>query len=167
VRGAPTIRNLSRRFGRAILLAVAALYFLIDLIFLSVLRPLRRRITALPWIKRLAARVEKLNRYGALVLLLIPWLLLEPIKPLGVLLFTRKHHFDAVLLIGSSEIVKLTLFEQLFAMTRPKLMTFGWFAWSYGKWRAALDHLRSLPVWRRLRGWCVTARTWAIRWVAR
>ncbi len=160
------IRSLSRRFGRAVLLVLATLYFLIDLIFLSVLRPLRRRIMALPWIRQLGVRVERLNRYSALLLLLVPWLLLEPIKPLGVLLLVRGHHLGAVLLIGSAEIMKLTLFEQLFAMTKPKLMTFGWFAWCYDKWCAARDRLRSLPVWRMLRGWCRAARAWAMRWVA-
>ena len=44
--------------------------------------------------------------------------------------------------------VKLTLFEQLFDMTKPKLMTFRWFAWCYNKWRAAIEYLRSLPLWR-------------------
>jgi hypothetical protein len=158
-------RELLRRIGRAILLVIATLYFLIDLIFLSAVRPLRRRITGLPWIRRLTARVERLNRYAALVLLLVPWLALEPVKPLGVLLFAHKRHWTAVLLIGGGEIVKLSVFEQLFAMTKPKLLTFRWFAWGYGRWRAALDYLRALPVWQRLRGWYRALRARTIRWM--
>jgi len=55
--------------------------------------------------------------YASLVLLLVPWLILEPIKPVGFLLFSHKHHLAATLLITGGEVVKLTLFEQPFDMT--------------------------------------------------
>jgi len=166
--GAPSRRNLRdlpRRIARAFLLSFATLYFLIDLIFLSVLRPLRRGIMGLPWVQRLSARVERMNRYAALLLLLVPWLLLEPIKPLGLILYAHKHHLAALLVFSGGEIIKLSVFEQLFTMTRPKLMTFSWFAWCYTRWRAALDYLRSLAVWPRLRDLYRTARSRAMRWV--
>ena len=153
-------REVSRRSARAILLTVAVLYFLIDLIFLSVVRPLRRRIMALSWTRKSREWVGNLNRYAALLLLLVPWLILEPIKPIGFLLFSHKHHLAATLLIVGGEVVKLTLFEQLFDMTKPKLMSFHWFAWCYGAWRAAIEYLRSLPAWHRMYDWFRTIRTW-------
>ena len=153
-----------RRTGRAILLPVAFLYFLIDLIFFSIVRPLRRRLMALKWIRGLRKWVGTLNRYAALVLLLVPWLILEPIKPIGFVLLAHKHHLAATLLIVVGEVVKLTLFEQLFDMTKPKLMSFRWFAWCYGRWRAAIEYVRSLPVWRRMLSWYRTVRAWALRW---
>ena len=109
------IRKVLRYLARAILLAIAILYFLIDLIFFSVVRPLRRRIMALRWARVLREWVAGLNRYAALLLLVVPWLVLEPIKPMAFLLFARKHHLAATLLIVVGEVVKLTLFEQLFA----------------------------------------------------
>jgi len=69
-----------RYFARAVGLTIAVLYFLIDLIFLSVVRPLRRRLIALKRVRRLREWVSTLNRYAALLLLLVPWLILEPIK---------------------------------------------------------------------------------------
>ena len=157
------LREVFRRGARAILLTVAVLYFLIDLIFLSVVRPLRRRIMALSWMRRSREWVGRLNRYAALLLLLVPWLILEPIKPIGFLLFSHKHHLAATLLIVGGEVVKLTLFEQLFDMARPKLMSFHWFAWSYSRWRAAIEYLRSLPLWHRMRDWYGTVRAWVRR----
>ena len=157
------LREVLRRGARAILLTVAVLYFLIDLIFLSVVRPLRRRIMALKWVRRSREWVDELNRYAALLLLLVPWLILEPIKPIGFLLFSHKHHLAATLLIVGGEVVKLTLFEQLFDMTRPKLMSFIWFAWSYIRWRAAIEYLRSLPLWHRMRDRFGTVRAWVQR----
>ena len=147
-----------RRTGRAILLPVAFLYFLIDLIFFSIVRPMRRRLMALKWIRGLRKWVGTLNRYAALVLLLVPWLILEPIKPIGFVLLAHKHHLAATLLIVVGEAVKLTLFEQLFDMAKPKLMSFRWFAWCYGRWRAAIEFVRSLPVRHKMLSWYCTVR---------
>jgi hypothetical protein len=152
-----------RRSARAILLTAAVLYFLIDLIFLSVVRPLRRRIMALRWVRKSRDWVGKLNRYAALLLLLVPWLILEPIKPIGFLLFAHKHHLAATLVIVGGEAVKLTLFEQLFDMTKPKLMSFHWFAWSYSRWQAAIERLRSLPLWHKMLSLYRTVRSWTLR----
>jgi hypothetical protein len=149
-----------RYAGRAILLTAATLYFLIDFFFLSVLRPLRRRLMALRWNRRMRAWVSTLNPYSALLLLLVPWLILEPIKPIGFVLLAHKHHLAATLLIVVGEVVKLTLFEQLFDMTKPKLMTFSWFAWSYNRWRATIEYLRSQSLWRRMLDWHRSVRAW-------
>jgi hypothetical protein len=46
-------------------LTIAVLYFLIDLIFLSVVRPLRRRLVALKWVRWLREWVSTLDRYVA------------------------------------------------------------------------------------------------------
>src|SRR5579859_658874 len=152
---------------RAALLTVAVLYFLIDLIFLSIVRPLRRRLMALKWVTRLRGWVGTLNRYAALLLLVVPWLILEPIKPLGFILFRHKQHLAATLLIIGGELIKLSLFEQLFDMTKPKLMSFPWFATCYNAWQAAIEYLRSLHMWRRMLELYRTVRTWVRRrWLA-
>lgn len=157
------LRRLPRQVLRAVLIALATLYFLIDLIFLSIVRPLARRLMALRLMQRLRAWVGTLNRYAALMLLIVPWLILEPIKPFGFILFAHRQHAAATVLIVGGEIVKLTLFEQLFDMTKPKLMTFAWFAWAYGRWQAALRILRSLPAWRKVLHWYRAMRAWVIR----
>src|SRR5262249_28352890 len=142
-----------RHVLRAILVAIAVLYFLIDLLFLSVLRPLRQRLMFWRVVQRLRAWVATWNRYAALLLLIVPWLILEPIKPIAFLLFAHKHRIAATSLIVAGEIVKLTLLDQLFDMVRPKLMTFSWFAAAYARWRAVLAWLRELPALRRVRQW--------------
>ncbi len=157
------IQRLLRHVAKAILITIAVLYFLIDLLFLSIVRPLRRRLMELRIMRGLRAWVDTLNRYAALMLLIVPWLILEPIKPIALLLFAHKHHTAAALLMIGGEIVKLTLFEQLFDMTKPKLMTFPWFAWAYGHWRAAVDYLRSRPISRRIRYRYLGARNWVRR----
>jgi hypothetical protein len=55
-------RGVLRRTARPILLTVAVLYFLIDLIFLSVARPLRRRIELDEKIARMGGQSQPLRR---------------------------------------------------------------------------------------------------------
>ena len=118
---------------------------------------------ALHCVHRMREWVGSTNRYTALLLLLVPWLILEPIKPIGFLLFTHKHHLAATILIVVGEVVKLTLFEQLFDMAKPKLMSLRWFAWCYCTWRAAIDYLRSIPLWQRMLNLYRTTRGWVRR----
>ena len=143
----------------------AVLYFVIDALFLSILRPLRRRLMALEARQGLAAWVGGLNRYAALLLLLVPWLILEPLKPIGFLLFARHHRFSSVVLIVGSELIKLTLFEQVFDMAKPKLMSFGWFAWGYRHWQESLAYLRSLPAWRAVADRYHALKSWVLGWI--
>ena len=158
-----SLRRLPRRVFRAVLLVAAAVYFLIDLLFLSLLRPLRRRILALRPLQRMQAWVATLNRYAALLLLVIPWLILEPAKPIALYLFAHGHRTSAALLVVGGEIVKLTLLDQVFHMARPALMTFPWFAWGYRRWQAASAHLRSLVAWRWVRHRYRIVRAWLVR----
>ncbi len=153
------ITHLIRRIGRKIVLALALIYFLLDVFFLSLVRPIRQRVMAWPWVKRMRDWVQTLNPYVALCLLVLPWLILEPLKPLGFLLFRRQHHLTATVVIVLSELGKLAIFDQLFDMTKPRLLTLPWFASLYQTWRAALDRLRRLFDWQTLRAW----REWVRR----
>jgi hypothetical protein len=89
----------------------------------------------------------------SLCLLLVPWLIVEPLKPLGFLLFHRHHHLAATTVIVAGELGKLATFDQLFDMAKPKLLTLHWFARLYDTWREALHRLRRLFAWPRLRVW--------------
>jgi hypothetical protein len=145
--------HLIRRIGRKILLALALIYFLLDLFFLSVVRPIRQHVMAWRWVRRMRDWVLTLNPYVALSLLLVPWLILEPLKPLGFILFRRHHHLAGTLVIVLSELAKLAIFDQLLDMTKPKLLTLHWFAQLYETWQAALDRLRKLFAWESFLVW--------------
>ena len=45
----------------------------------------------------------------------------------------------------------MTLVEQVIEITKPKLMSFRWFAWAYGHWEAVMDRLRSIEAWQAVR----------------
>ena len=137
-----------RRIGRAILYGLAAVYFVIDLVFLSFIRPLRRRLLASG---RLHAWIEGVNRYVALSLVLVPLAILEPVKPVGFYLTAKGHLVSGGSVIAIGEIIKVTLVEQVIEITKPKLLSFHWFAWMYSRWEGVLERLHSIRAWQAIR----------------
>lgn len=143
-----TLRRMRRQIGCAILYAIAAVYLTIDLAFLSFIRPLRRRLLGGG---RLHGWIEGLNRYAALSLVLVPLAILEPVKPFGFYLTAKGHLVSGGSVIALGEIVKVTLVEQVIEITKPKLLSFRWFAWMYSYWEAVLDRLRSVRAWQAMK----------------
>ena len=109
-----TLRLMRRRIGWAIFYAIVAVYFTVDLAFLSLIRPLRRRLLGGG---RMHGWIEGLNRYAALSLVLVPLAILEPVKPLGLYLTAKGHLVSGGSLIAMGEIVKVTLVEQVIEIT--------------------------------------------------
>jgi hypothetical protein len=143
-----TLREARRHISSAILHSIAGLYLVVDMAFLSVIRPLRRRLLGGG---RLNNWIEGLNRYAALSLVVIPLAILEPVKPLGFYLTAKGHLIGGGSVIAAGEIVKITLVEQVIELTKPKLLSFHWFAWVYIRWEAVLDRLHSLRAWQAIR----------------
>ena len=153
-----------RRIASLVLLPFAILYFLIDAIFVSLLRPVARRLAELEIFAGLGRWVRRLGPYPSLVLFLVPIIILEPVKPVGAYLFATGHPIDGALLLGLGELVKITVVERLFHMNRDKLLSIGWFARLYGFVMRWLDWLKSLPPWqaamRMVRQVRVALRRW-------
>jgi hypothetical protein len=84
-------------------------------------------------------------------LVLVPLAILEPVKPLGFYLTAKGHLFSGGSVIAMGEIVKVTLVEQVIEITKPKLLSFHWFAWVYSHWEAVLDRLRSVRAWQAMK----------------
>ena len=96
----------------------------------------------------------------------MPYILLEPVKPVGLYLMATGHVVNGIVAIVIGEILKLLIVERLFHLTRDKLMTIPAFAWTYNRIMAWLDYLRSLPAWqaieRRMQAVKQQAREWAM-----
>ena len=53
--------------------------------------------------------------------------------------------------IAIGEIIKVTLVEQVIEITKPKLLSFHWFAWMYSRWEGVLERLHSIRAWQAIR----------------
>ena len=78
-------RRIPKAF-KPIVVVFAALYFLIDAIFFSLIRPLGTWLSKLPIFRRIGSWIRPLGPYPTLALFAVPLIVLEPVKPVGLYL---------------------------------------------------------------------------------
>jgi hypothetical protein len=125
------IERAFRKVIEAVVTVAAFLYFLIDFLFLSALRPFLRWLRNLRIYARLKAAIERLGPYATLALFLVPLIILEPFKPAGMYLMAKGQLVVGIAVIAIGEIIKIGTVEQIFQIGRPKLMTIPAFARAY------------------------------------
>jgi hypothetical protein len=115
-------------------------------------------------LQALQARIAALPPYGALAVLLLPSVLLIPVKLLGLWLLTRGLVLWSLLLVVSSKIAGTAVLAHLFTLTRPQLMRIGWFERAYTRWTTWknrwLAWVRATAPWRAARRWRRVAAAW-------
>lgn len=141
-------RSLLRHLFRPVVTVLALLYFLIDALAYWLVRPLAAWIGRLRLFARFAAWVTGLGRYPTLALFLVPLLILEPAKPLGGWLIATGRPVAGILVLAIAELLKVTLVERLFHLTRDKLLTIPAFAWIHARVVAVLDRIKRLAAWQ-------------------
>ena len=165
--GFASFRRLALRALRPVLTVAALLYFVIDALVYWVVRPFARWIGGLPVFARLARWAAGLGRYPSLLLVLLPLALLEPAKPIGAWLLATGRPLAGILVLGVAELIKITLVERLFHLTRAKLMTIPWFAWIFTRVAGWLERLKALPPWQAVRRAVLRLKGMARRLVVR
>jgi hypothetical protein len=146
------------RILKAVVFLLAAIYFLVDAIFLTVAKSLANWI-AEHWIfEDLRRWIVSLSPYPTLALFALPLVILEPVKPMAVYLIGTGRVAAGLIFLASGEILKLTLVERLFCINRDKLMSIPAFAWTYGKYRGAMKCITSMKAWQVVRRWSLVVR---------
>jgi hypothetical protein len=144
----PVPRRGAGRVLSPVVAVLAAVYFLIDALFLPPLRLLARWLGRFAAFVRLGDWIRSLGPYQTLALFLVPLIILEPVKPVAAYFMAtgRFAHGVAVLVVG--EILKITIVERLFHIGRDKLLTIPAFAWAYNYVMRWLAWLEALPPWQ-------------------
>jgi hypothetical protein len=130
---------------------VVTVYFIADVVFEAVARPLSAWIGRLEILRPVNAWIAGLRPYPALALFSVPVVILEPVKPLGAFLVSAGHVMEGTLTIAVGEILKITLVERLFRLTRDRLMQIPMFAVLYGHWIRFHGWITSSEIWRWMR----------------
>jgi hypothetical protein len=146
------------RIFKPFVFLIAAIYFLVDAVFLTVARPVARRLADLLVFDSLRAWIVSLRPYPTLALFMGPVLILEPVKPVAAYLTATSHIMAGLTLLLIGEILKLVLIERLFCISRDKLMSITAFAWCYDKLLQAREWLESLKAWQLTRRLSLVAR---------
>lgn len=122
-----------------------ALIFLAEAWLWDHLEPLVARVVSLiPWKKlkvRLATLIEGLSPWATLVVFIVPFILLLPIKFLEVYLLATQQWLAAGILLVLAKLIGLGVTAFIFDVTRDKLLMMAWF--------------------RRVYEWFLQARVWA------
>ena len=132
-------------------IVVAAVYFVIDALALSILKPLLRKIANLKLSKFIAQWIASLGPYPTLALFIVPLILLKPIKPFSAYIIASGHFLFGVLVLVFGEVLKITIVERIFHIGRDKLMTIKAFAWIYNFAFGWLTWLQALPAWQSVK----------------
>jgi hypothetical protein len=143
-----TYRQIARRLLTPLVVVAAMLYFVVDAVFLSLVRPLAARLARLPVFLRIVNGLRTLGPYPTLALFIVPIIIFEPIKPVAAYLAATGHVTLGLLLVIVGEIVKVTVLERLFHVSRDKLMSIPAFARTYNFVQRWLNYLRALPPWQ-------------------
>ncbi|MBR1129936.1 hypothetical protein [Bradyrhizobium iriomotense] len=140
-----------KRILKPVTYILAAIYFLVDAVFMAVARPIARWIGRHFEFRRLRAWIRALPPYPSLALFSVPVIILEPIKPVAAYLAATGQVVGGAATFIIGELLKLVLVERLFHLTRDKLMRIPAFAWAYGKFTEMKAWLQATEAWRAIR----------------
>jgi hypothetical protein len=150
------------RILKSVIFTLAAIYFLVDAVFMTVARPLANRIAEHWILGSLRIWIVSLRPYAALALFAVPLIVLEPVKPVAAYLAGTGHIAMGMIVFVVGEILKLVLVERLFRLSRNKLISIPAVAWTHGRYLQAKEWLESFEAWQTARRWRRLAR-YAVR----
>jgi hypothetical protein len=141
------------RILKPLIFVIAAVYFLVDAVVLTLARPIARWLAGHWVFDRLRTWIISLRPYPTLALFMVPVLILEPVKPVAAYLTATGHIAGGLTVLLVGELLKLVLIERLFCISREKLMSIAAFAWCYDRLRQAREWVESFRVWQLARHW--------------
>jgi len=151
-----------RRFAHHVarfLLILLALFFLLEAWLWEKLAPMVAWVVErLPFSRlkqALAHYIEELPPPAALIVFVVPFILLLPLKILEVWFLAQRNWVGMVVTLVLAKLLGLGVTAFIFDLTRDKLMRMAWFARFYGWVMRALAWAHDIvdPVKRRVRIW--------------
>jgi hypothetical protein len=139
------------------LLILLALVFLFETWLWEHLSPIVAwAVARLPWREfkaKVAAAIERLPPKATLVVFVIPFIVLLPLKFLEFWLLAHRQWMAAILVLILAKLLGLGVTAFIFDITRPKLLQLAWFRWLYEHVLAWLAWAHGLidPIKQRIR----------------
>ena len=127
-----------KRILKSAIFVVAAVYFLVDAVFLTLAVPIARWMARKRIFIRFRNWIGSLGPYPSLALFAVPVDQLEPVKPVAAYLMATGSLSAGMTVLIAGELLKLVIIERLFKLCRLKLLKIPVFAWGYGHWRDAI-----------------------------
>jgi hypothetical protein len=147
-----------KRLARPLWVALA-LVFLFEAWLWDTLQPVVWRIVnVIPWgrIKPAFVQwVDRLSPRATLVVFVIPFIVLLPVKFLELWLLATRQWIAAVIVLVAAKLVGVGMTAFIFDATRDKLLQMAWFRrlYEFFLWARDWAHEKIAPVTRQVREW--------------
>lgn len=145
--------RLLRTVARGVVTAAVLGYRVLDALFTPVLRPVWRFLGKLDVFQAIGRWIGRQPPYVVLLLLAVPFLVIEPAKLFAVYVGVTGHPVEGTLLLVAAHAMSLLICERIYHAGHGPLMRIGWFArlmaWLFGLRDAALRWIRATAAWRR------------------
>ncbi len=93
---------------------------------------LMAHLARVPLLRSLEGWIGRQRPYAALAIFVLPALLLFPVKVLALFVIARGHLGSGLCMIVFAKLIGVAAVARLYTLTRPALLTLGWFArWMY------------------------------------
>ena len=147
--------------------AVMVLFIVLDEIARPLYRPLLRWVASLRLMHRMERWVAARHRLTILVLLAIPFIIVEPLKIVGLLWIGEGSLLPGIVLLGFAYLAGFVVVERIYSAGKPKLLTFVWFAWVMGLLvalrTALIERARQTSIWKAATRARLTVAAWFAR----
>lgn len=117
----------SRRILRGVFGILAALWIVVEEWLWESLKRVMQWLARIPIVRRLEAGIARSGPKTAIALFLGPWLLLLPAKLLAFWLIGTGHAGAGLTVFVVAKLVGTALLARLFTLTKPALLSIGWF----------------------------------------
>lgn len=128
------------------------IYTILDELLFPLVRPLIGWLGHLRLFERLGQLIGRSPPYAVLVLLAVPFVIIEPAKVYALYLFATGHLVSGVVLLVVAQILSLLICERIYHAGHGPLMRIGWFrtlmTWIVALRDKALGLIRSTAAWR-------------------
>ena len=136
---------------------ILALLFLMEAWLWDHLQPIvARAVNFIPWGKlkeKLARLIEDLPPWATLVVFIIPFILLLPLKVLEVFFIAKRQWLAAGFVLVVAKLLGLGVTAFVFDVTRDKLLQLAWFSrmFDWFMWLRDWAHAQTEPIRQRMR----------------
>lgn len=130
---------------------VIVIYMAVDAILTRLLWPTIAQLSRLMFFQQIGEAIARLPPYAVLVLLAVPFILIEPVKVFALYWLASGHFVQGALLLVAAYVLSVLICDRIYHSGHAKLMQIGWFKrlmdWLIGLRSRGVAWAKSQPVW--------------------
>jgi hypothetical protein len=157
--------SLVRLVARVIATVIVLFWTALDILIFQPLRPLIAWLSRLKFFETIGALIGRTPPYGVLVLLAVPFVLIEPLKIVALYWIATGLVIRGAILMVFSYVLSILTLDRIYHAGRGPLMRIGWFArlmaWIVGLRDMALGGVKATAAWKWASARARSVRQWA------